>query len=567
MDQLSTRRLLAKSLTGIRGLDEITEGGLPKGRPSLICGNAGCGKTILGMEFLLHGALNEGEPGVFVSFEETPSDLAHNFSALGYDLADLEARRLMAIEYIYIERSEIQEAGDYNLDGLFIRLGQAIDTIGAKRIVLDTIEVLFGGLSNAAILRAELRRLFRWLKDKGVTAIVTGERGERTLTRYGLEEYVADCVILLDLRLEEQIATRRMRIVKYRGSEHGANEYPFLIDAQGISILPITSLGLDHSVSNERVSSGIARLDTMLGGAGYFRGSSILISGTAGSGKSSVSAKFVDAACARGERCLFFAFEESPQQITRNMRSVGIDLAPWVAQGLLRFHSSRPSVHGLEMHLVTMHKLIMECNPANVVVDPISALAEVGSDAEAKSMITRLIDFLKTKKITTLLTGLTYVGDSLGESTEQVPSLIDTWLSLRDIEHKGERNRGMYILKSRGMAHSNQIREFILSDRGIDLFDVYLGPEGVLTGAARVGQEALDRSSVASRQHELLRRKREYEHKRLALEANIAALREQLDAASEVIEGFSDDEKQRDAVLIHDRADMAKLRRADLAAI
>ena len=558
---------LAKSLTGIRGLDEITEGGLPKGRPSLICGNAGCGKTILAMEFLLHGAIDYGEPGVFVSFEETDDDLISNFGALGYDLKDLDARRLLALEYVYIERSEIEEAGDYNLDGLFIRLGQAIDAIGAKRIVLDTIETLFGGLTNGAILRAELRRLFRWFKDRGVTAVITGERGERTLTRYGLEEYVADCVILLDLRVDEQISTRRLRIVKYRGSEHGANEYPFLIDKQGISILPITSLGLDHTVSDERISSGIPRLDTMLSGEGYFRGSSILVSGTAGSGKSSVSAKFAEAACSRGEKCLFFAFEESPQQIMRNMRSIGIDLAPWVAQGLLRFHASRPSVHGLEMHLVTMHKLILEWDPAIVVVDPISALTVVGSDTEAKSMLTRLIDFLKTRKVTTLLTGLTSISDKLEASTEEIPSLIDTWLSLRDIEYKGERNRGMYILKSRGMAHSNQIREFILSDKGIDLVDVYLGPEGVLTGAARVGQESQDKSGAVVRQQELQRKKREYERKRQALEANIAALHEEFDTATEIIDSLSEEEQQRDAVMVHDRADMAKLRRADLAAI
>ena len=558
---------LEKSLTGIRGLDEITEGGLPKGRPSLICGNAGCGKTILGMEFLLHGALTFDEPGVFVSFEETSDDLGHNFAALGYDLKDLEARGLLAIEYIYIERSEIEEAGDYNLDGLFIRLGQAIDAIGAKRVVFDTMEVLFGELSNTAVLRAEIRRLFRWFKERGITAIVTAERGDGFLTRFGLEEYVADCVILLDLRVVEQIATRRLRIVKYRGSEHGANEYPFLIDKQGISILPITSLGLDHSVSDERLSSGIPRLDTMLGGEGFFRGSAILVSGTAGSGKTSVSATFVEAACRRGERCLYFSFEESPQQIVRNMRSIGVDLQPWIAQGLLHFHASLPSVHGLEMHLVTMHKLIVDSNPAIVVVDPISALTTVGSDAEAKSMLTRLIDFLKTRKVTTLLTGLTHIGDKLESSNEAIPSLIDTWLSLRDIEYKGERNRGMYILKSRGMAHSNQIREFILSDKGIDLYDVYLGPDGVLTGAARVSQEAHDKSGVVSRQHELQRKKREYEHKRLALEAHIASLREEFDTATEIIGSLAEEAKQRDAVMVHDRADMAKQRHADTAEV
>jgi len=562
----NTSQPLNKSLTGIRGLDEITVGGLPEGRPSLVCGNAGCGKTILGMEFLLHGALDFNEPGVFVSFEETDEDLINNFGALGYDLQNLHERKLLAIEDVYIEHSEIEESGNYNLDGLFIRLGEAIDAIGAKRVVLDTIEVLFGGLPNSVILRAELRRLFRWFKDKGVTVVITGERGERTLTRHGLEEYVVDCVILLDVRVHAQIATRYMRIIKYRGSDHGANEYPFLIDTKGISILPITSLVLDHAVSDERVSSGIPRLDTMLGGDGYYRGSSILVSGTAGSGKSSVSAKFVDAACRRGEKCLYFAYEESPLQILRNMRSIGIDLAPWVEQGLLHFHSTRPSVYGLEMHLLTMHNMIDELEPANIVVDPISALMALGSGTEAVSMLTRLIDFLKNRQITALLNAFTHVDDTLDASNKEIPSLIDTWISLRDLEHKGERNRGMYVLKSRGLAHSNQIREFILSDNGIDLFDAYLGPEGVLTGAARVGQEVIDRSNVVSRQHDIQRKRREYEHKRLALEVNIAALREEFDNATEILEILSEEEKQRDAVLVHDRADMAKLRRADLTA-
>ena len=458
--------VLEKCPTGIRGLDEITKGGLPRGRPTLICGCAGSGKTLFAMEFLMRGAMEYGEPGVFMTFEETPDDLAKNFISLGFDLHDMESRGLIATDHVVITRSEIEETGEYDLEGLFIRLGSAIDSIGAKRVVLDTIEALFSELPNATILRAELRRLFHWLKDRGVTAIVTGESGDKTLTRYGLEEYVADCVIFLDFRIVEQISTRRLRIVKYRGSSHGADEYPFLIDERGISILPITSLGLDYPVSTERISTGVPKLDAMLGGKGFYRGSTILVSGTAGTGKTSLSATFADAACRRGERCLYFAFEESPRQIIRNMGSIGMDLDRWVKKGLLRFHSARPSLYGLEMHLVTFHKVIEEFKPQVFIVDPISNLINAGTASEVKSILTRLIDYLKMHKISTFLTDLTHYGNSLERTSEEISSLIDTWLLLRDIELKGERNRGLYILKSRGMAHSNQIQEFLLTDRG-----------------------------------------------------------------------------------------------------
>ncbi len=466
---------LEKAPTGIDGLDDITGGGLPKGRPTLVCGGTGCGKTLFAMEFLVRGASEQGEPGVFMSFEEKSEELAANFASLGFDLDELTASKQLALDYVHIERSEIEETGDYDLEGLFIRLGYAIDSIGAKRVVLDTIEALFSGLDDEAILRAELRRLFRWLKDKGVTAIVTGEQGESTLTRYGLEEYVADCVIFLDHKVSGQMATRRLRIVKYRGSSHGTNEYPFLIDEHGFSVLPITSLGLDHRVSSDRISTGIPRLDAMMGGKGFYCGSSILVSGTAGTGKSSLAAAFVDAACRRGERALYFAFEESSNQIIRNMRSLGIDLEPWEKKGLLRFAAARPTLFGLERHLVTIHKAIGEFKPTAVVVDPISNLMTSASSLEVKSMLTRLIDYLKGKQITAFCTDLTTAASDLEQTEVGISSLMDTWLLLKTIEEKGERNRGLYILKSRGMAHSNQIREFILSDQGIQLLDVYTG--------------------------------------------------------------------------------------------
>jgi circadian clock protein KaiC len=476
---------LPKSPTGISGLDQITGGGLPRGRPTLVCGSAGCGKTLLAMEFLVRGATEFGEPGVFIAFEETSEELTQNVRALGFDLDELVRRKLLLLDHVRVERSEIEETGEYDLEGLFIRLGHAIDTIGAKRVVIDTIEVLFGGLSNQSILRAELRRLFRWLKDKGVTAIITGERGDGTLTRHGLEEYVSDAVIVLDHRVTEQLSTRRIRIVKYRGTTHGTNEYPFLIDDTGISVLPITSLGLEHDASSERISTGVPALDEMLGGKGVYRGTSVLISGTAGTGKTSLAAHFVDAACRRGERGLYMSFEESPSQLTRNMRSIGLDLAPWAKKGLLQFHSTRPSAYGLEMHLATLHKLVKEFQPRVLVVDPITTFLNAGTSREAEGMMMRLIDFLKAQQITAVFTSLTHGGDALEATSSSVSSLIDTWLLVRDIESRGERNRGVYVLKSRGMAHSNQIREFVLTAHGVDLLDVEVGPEGVLIGSMR----------------------------------------------------------------------------------
>lgn len=558
-----TIEVLQKCPTGIKGLDEITGGGLPQGRPTLVCGGTGCGKTLLAMEFLVRGATEYGEPGVFMSFEEKSEELAQNFASLGFDLNDLEARMKLSLDYVHIERTEIEETGEYDLEGLFIRLGHAIDTIGAKRVALDTIEVLFSGFSNEAILRAELRRLFRFIKEKGVTAVITGEQGERTLTRFGLEEYVADCVIFLNHKVEEQIATRRMRIVKYRGSAHGTNEYPFMIDEQGFSVLPISSIGLDHAASNQRISTGVPRLDTMMGGKGYYKGSSVLVTGTAGSGKSSMAAHFVDAACRRGERCLYFAFEESRNQIIRNMRSIGIDLEQWVNKGLLEFRNSRPTLYGLEMHLVTMHKAIEGFQPAVVVVDPISNLIAAASQMEVKSMLSRLIDYLKMKEITAFCTDLTSVGDSLEGTDLGISSITDTWLLLQVIEGSGERNRGLYILKSRGMEHSNQVREFCLTDKGIQLRDVYIGPGGVLTGAGRAAQEARERVESLERSQAIEAKQLDIEHKKAVIEAQIAALRTGFEAEKKDLERAIAREKQNQEVLAQETQEMARTRRSD----
>ena len=398
---------LFKVPTGIQGLDEITEGGLPKGRVSLIAGPAGSGKTVLAMGFLVNGAEKFGEPGLFVSFEESSSDLETNFASQGFDLKRLQKKGLLSLDHVRIERSEIEETGEYDLEGLFVRLGAEIDEIKAKRVVLDTIEVLFSAFKDEVVVRSEIKRLFGWLAERGVTAIVTGESGERSITRHGLEEYVADFVVVLSHLIADETATRRLRIVKYRGSAHGTNEFSFLIDQRGISVLPISSLGLRHEASTRRLSSGVAQLDQMLGGKGFFQGSSVLISGSAGTGKSSLAAYFVDAACRRGERALYFAFEESPAQIVRNMGSIGVDLSKWVKKGLLRIHSERPQNSGLEMHLVRMNREIEEFAPTVTVVDPVTNLTSIGSYSSIRATLTRMIDAMKSRHITAVFTSLT----------------------------------------------------------------------------------------------------------------------------------------------------------------
>ena len=536
--------LLPKTPTGITGLDEITSGGLPKGRPTLICGEAGCGKTLMSLEFIIRGAMEFNEPGVFMAFEEKSDELAMNVASLGFDLKKLQADKKVRVDHVHIDRTEIEETGEYDLEGLFIRLGHAIDSIGAKRVVLDTLENLFSGLSNQTILRAELRRLFTWLKDKGVTAVITGERGEgSSLTRQGLEEYVSDCVILLDHRVTNQISTRRLRIVKYRGSIHGTNEYPFLIDEEGISVLPVTSLKLAKEVSSERVSTGISALDSMLDGKGFFRGSSILVSGTAGTGKTSIAAYFANDVCERKERCLYFAFEESPKQIIRNMKSISVDLQKHVDKGLLEFHASRPTLYGLEMHLVAMYKLIKRFKPTAVVLDPITNLVTIGSVSEVKSMLIRLIDFLQEEQITVMFTALS-LNNIISEQTDEgVSSLVDAWVLVRDIEFNGERNRGMYIMKSRGMKHSNQVREFVITDKGLDLVEVYLGPQGILTGSAREAQQIHEKTGSALRDNAVVRKDREISRKRSVLEAQIASLRSEFESVEEELNRIYQEEE------------------------
>jgi circadian clock protein KaiC len=557
------RGALGKCPSGIDGLDEITGGGFPAGRPTLICGGPGCGKTLLSVEFLVRGALDHGEPGVFLAFEESESELARNVRSLGFDLDALVADKKLVVDHVKVERSELEENGEYDLSGLFIRLGYAIDSIGAKRVVLDTIEMLFSGLDNQAILRAELQRLFRWLKEKGVTAVITAERGQGALTRQGLEEYVSDCVILLDHRVTEQVSTRRLRIVKYRGSVHGTNEYPFLIDEDGFSVLPITSAGLEHQASNERVSTGISRLDSMLGGAGVYRGTTVLVSGSAGTGKSSIAAHFANASCARGESCLYFAFEESSSQMIRNMRSIGIELQPWVDAGKLRVVAGRPTATGLEMHLASMHKHVRQHRPQLVIVDPISNLTEAGTLRDAGALVLRMLDFFKFEQITAVFTSLTSGGKALEATDVGISSVVDTWILLRDIELGGERNRGLYVLKSRGMAHSNQIREFLLTSHGVDLRDVYVGPEGVLTGSMRLAQEARERAVEAERRREKERGLRAQERKRRALEAQIALLRAELDEQGEAVDRATSDQRSREEREEDERSEMSRSRKAD----
>ncbi len=559
--------VLEKVPSGIRGLDEITFGGLPKGRPILVSGGPGCGKTLFAMEFIARGIVDYGEPGVFVAFEEKIEDLEKNFTSLGFDLQGLVTQKKLVLDHIYIDRC--RDRGDRR-----VRSRRAVHPprrhdrqVGAKRIAIDTIEAIFSGFSNEAILRSELRRLFLWLKDREVTAVVTGERGDRTITKYGLEEYVADCVITLDHRVTNQIATRRLRIVKYRGSVHGTDEYPFLISGDGISVLPITSMSLPHTASRERISSGIPRLDTMLGGKGYYRGSSILVSGQAGTGKTSLAATFADAACRRGEKCLFFLFEESESQLLRNMKSIGIDLEPWVKKGLLKFHAVRPTAYSLEMHLSMMLKLMEEFAPRVLVVDPISNLYPVGDDIQVRSMLMRLIDHAKSLQITGLFTNLSE-GEPMGafalETTEMhVSSLMDTWLILKNVEGNGEKNRAFSIAKSRGMAHSNQLREFVLSDHGIELLDVNKGSGGVLFGSARIAQESRELAEIALGDDEIAQRERELEQKRRLMESEVVAIRGRFAREAEELAAYVEQQRAKREAAERTAETLAAQRQAD----
>ncbi|WP_091162820.1 circadian clock protein KaiC [Mucilaginibacter sp. P19] len=562
--QLITFEQLPKTPTGITGLDEITGGGLPNGRPTLICGEAGCGKTLMSLEFIVRGATEFNEPGVFMAFEEKADELASNVASLGFDLIKLQDDKKLRLDHVHIDRSEIEETGEYDLEGLFIRLGFAIDSIGAKRVVLDTLENLFSGLSNQIILRAELRRLFTFLKEKGVTAIITGEKGDgSSLTRQGLEEYVSDCVILLDHRVINQISTRRLRVVKYRGTQHGTNEYPFLIDEDGISVLPVTSLRLEKEVSSERISSGIPSLDSMFGGKGFFQGSSILVSGTAGTGKTSIAASFANEVCGNKKRCLYFAFEEAPKQILRNMKSINLDLQKHIDNGLLEFHASRPTLYGIEMHLVAIYKIIKRFKPAAVILDPITNLITVGSVSEVKSMLIRLIDFLQDEQITVMFTALSLNTVVSEQTDEGVSSLVDTWLLVRDIESNGERNRGLYIMKSRGMSHSNQVREFTITDKGLSLVDVYLGPDGVLTGSAREAQKLREKTGVALREFAITRKDKEILRRRMMLESKIASLQAEFESTEEELNKIYLEEELKQDIIERNRQEITDIRRGN----
>ena len=556
---------VAKVPSGVRGLDEVTDGGLPRGRPTLVAGAAGCGKTLLGMQFLVQGAVEYGEPGVHLAFEETPQELAANVASLGYDLPRLEREGLLYLDHVRLDPAEIVESGEYDLEGLFVRLAAGVAAVGAKRVVLDTIEVLFGALSNTSVIRSELQRLFRWLKDHGLTAVITGERGEAgRISRYGIEEYVSDCVIVLDHRVSEDISTRRLRVVKYRGSVHGTNEYPFLIGDQGLIVLPVTSLDLDHAAPTERVSSGIGRLDELAGG-GFYQASSVLVAGSAGTGKTTFAAHFVDAACRRGDRAVFVSYEESPRQVVRNMGSVGLDLQRWVDAGLLRLQSLRPSLYGLETHLATLMRLVDEFDPAVMVVDPLSSMLHAGSRLETTAMLVRVVDFLKGRGITVMFTTLTGT-EHLEQSGAAISSLVDTWLLTRTVETNGERNRILYLIKSRGTRHSNQLAEFELTDHGIRILDPYIGPAGVLTGSARLTQEAADSAQQVARTQEIDTRGRDLARRREAVEAQVAALWREFEAEADAVHQLRTDAAAGESGRADLRAVMGRHRWAPISA-
>ncbi|MBN8592076.1 MAG: circadian clock protein KaiC [Anaerolineae bacterium] len=549
---------LAKSPTGIRGFDDITGGGLPQDRTTLICGGPGSGKTLFAIEYLINGIQEFNEPGVLIAFEETRDDLIRNCASLGFDLAHLIEQGKLIIDEIVMDTHHAQQTGDYDLEGLFIRLEYAINKVNAKRIAIDTIEVIFDLLGNSARLRSELRRLFRWIKEKKVTTVITSESEKGLFTRHDIEPYVSDCVIFLDQRLQDQLARRRLRIVKYRGSLHGTDEYPFLIDQDGMSVLPITSVGLDYTSSEERVATGIAGLDKMLGGEGYFRGSTILVSGSSGTGKTSFAAHFVNAACQRGEHCIYFTFEESASQILRNMRSIGIDLRPWMSGNLLQIHAIRPTMYNLEIHLAMMQKLIQDFQSETIVVDPVTSFDLIGNTTDISLLFTRLIDFCKMRGITTLVTSIITSSPGSVIKETNLSSLVDTWISLQDIEVGGERNRVLYVLKSRGMKHSKQISEFEFSSDGIYLIDAYTDSEGMLTGSARLAREMRKELEELEFQQQIAIKRLKFENRQAALKAQIEALQAELRMESAELQLIEDQTARRNTVIQHQRNDLAR---------
>jgi circadian clock protein KaiC len=515
---------LPKSPTGITGFDEVSQGGLPTGRPTLVSGPPGAGKSLFALQFLVHGATVCAEPGVFLSFEGTRDKLASDVRGLGIDLDALEQDGRVLVDAQSMAGQAVA-TGEFDLEALMVRMAFAVDKIGAKRVAIDSLESLFAAFSSRPdVVRSELLRLFSWLGDRGLTAVITGERAEDSLIRHGMEEFLSDCVVLLDHRVVDEVATRRLRILKYRGSTHGRNEYPFLIGPDGLEVLPITSLGLYQQVNSERLSTGIAGLDEMLGGLGVFRGSSVLVSGTSGTGKTTIGASFASAACQRGERVLFFSFEESQSEIMRNMASVSLDLAGWVDRGLLHFYCERPTTQGLEGHLATMQRQVERIAPTLVVIDPVSSLSRGTSKGDVSAMLTRQIHYLKSAGITAVMTSLTEGGNDLEHTELSISSLVDTWLLTITMQDSGERNRGLYVLKSRGMAHSNQIREFLLSSEGVSLVPVYMGPDGVLTGSARAAAEAVETGIRLGAEQESSQLSEAMELRRKAVETHVTSM-------------------------------------------
>ena len=460
---------LPKSLTGIQGLDDITYGGIPQNRPTLLVGSIGTGKTIFAMEYIINGITMFNEPGVFMTFEEQTDELQINVTSMGYNLSKLIADNKIYLEHLHIDHREIQATGKYDIEGLFIRIEMAIEKVKAKRIVLDALDTLFIGL-DSQILRSEIKRLFFWLKEKKVTAIITSEVGDIFLTRLGFEEVVADCVIELNNRLNNQISTRRLRIVKYRGSYHSTNEYPFMIDHKGITIFPIISEAPQIIVSNERISSGIKQIDEMLDGRGFYVGSSILVSGSAGTGKSSIAASFIKDVCEKKGTALYCAFEEAPNQIKRNMASIGIFLEPYEKSGNLHFYYSRPTLQTLELHFIAIKKLIKQINPSVVILDPITNLMIENINSDIRTMLTRFVDYLKMEQITVLLTAtLTVSSLELIQSNEGISSMVDTCIMIQEKNIIDSRRRTLYIMKSRGICNSKKEVEFIITSEGISI--------------------------------------------------------------------------------------------------
>ena len=545
--------------TGVKGLDDVLGGGIPQGHAMLLVGKPGTGKSILSMEYLLHGIELHKENGVYISFEESEKQIISNAASFGWKFEEMVKKNKLAISYIDMQPEQMRTVGDYDLSALILRVKGAIKKVNARRVVIDGINNLLSTFDDERIIRSDLLRLIREIKEVNATIFITGERGHDSWSKMGFEEYLADGLMHLDNRTDGNYQTREIQVVKCRGINHYTGKSPFIINSEGMSIRPLITADFDYKVLKSRVSTGIADIDNMLGGKGLYRGSTVYITGPSGAGKTSISSSFANGACSRGERALFLAFEESSDQIIRNMKSIGLSLDKWVNEKLLYFYTARATTNSLEGHLDNIMTMVREVEPTCVVLDPISAFRPIANENETKLMLIRLNDYLRARKITTVFTALSSDGEYSEHADVQLSSIADTWIVVRIMDYKGERNNVMQLMKSRGMSHSRQMKEMYFTGNGLKLQNVYQGPEGVLTGAARIGQEKYEKLKEARNVIEIDKNRKKIERKKSLLEASIEALKHEYEEELEALHAAIEEAEEQNSKIKETRKEIENI--------